>query len=137
MANLDRTIHALEICTSGDCHLGVCPLYSVPDCTFILRTESLELLQIMKENLPRPLTLEEVRQRKPFHLWAEDHLTSAILFPVALVDGFYRDAAGEWFACPDETERREGDPDSYGVTFRFWTGKPSLDLLRQYPLNIE
>lgn len=58
---LDRTIHVLEIC---DCHLGVCPLNSVPDCTFQARLDALELLREMRAMLhpapPRVLSYEEI-----------------------------------------------------------------------------
>lgn len=70
---------------------------------------------------PRVLTLEEVRERKPFHLWAEDTETGAQVFPVAYVGGLYVDSAEDWSVDPDH----RNTPEYYGKSWRFWDKKPT------------
>lgn len=75
---------------------------------------------ILKEKAPKVLTWEEIWEKKPFHAWAEDRFTGAIVFPIAFIDGEYRDAAYDWcMTCTDEHRR------DYGKTYRLWTGRPS------------
>lgn len=70
---------------------------------------------------PRVLTLDEVRERKVFHLWAEDTETGAQVFPVAYVGGLYVDSAEDWSVDPDH----RNTPEYYGKSWRFWDKKPT------------
>lgn len=80
---------------------------------------------LVEKMTPRVLTLEEVLEKKPFHLWAEDLDTGALVFPVALVDGEYRDYANDWGV---DVEPAVTDYESYGKRWRFWSGKPGNEL---------
>lgn len=72
-------------------------------------------------DVPRVLTLEEVKEKKPFVLWVEDLDTGALLFRVALIDNDYRDYSLDW--CVDITV--EENQQDYGKRWRFWDRKPT------------
>ena len=80
-----------------------------------------EINALLKEQEARVLTLEEVRERKPFHLWVEDLETGAQVFPVAYVGGLYVDSAEDWSVDPDH----RNTPEYYGKTWRCWTARPT------------
>ena len=85
-----------------------------------------DALELLKEQEPRMLTLEEVRERKPFHLWVEDLETGAQVFPIAYVGGLYVDSAEDWSVDPDH----RNTPEYYGKTWRCWTAKPTYEQRR-------
>jgi len=78
-------------------------------------------LELLKKQEPRALTLDEVRERKPFCLWAEDLETGAQVFPVAYVGGLYVDRTEDWSVDPDH----RNTPEYYGKSWRFWDKKPT------------
>lgn len=74
---------------------------------------------LRKAQEPRVMTLEEVREKMPFVLWVEDLDARVQVFPVALVDGAYRDGAFDW--CADV----EIEQDDYGKRWRYWDKRPT------------
>lgn len=79
------------------------------------------MLALLKEQEAHVLTLEEVREHKPFHLWVEDLDTGAQVFPVAYVGSLYVDSAEDWSVDPDH----RNTPEYYGKSWRCWTARPT------------
>lgn len=78
-------------------------------------------LELLKEREPRVLTLDEVLERQPFHLWVEEIGMEPQVFPVALVEDIYQDAKFNW-AVDKATLLNDED---YGKCWRFWSAKPT------------
>ena len=53
-------------------------------------------INVLKSQEPRVMTLEEVREKKPFVLWVEDIFTGSRVFPIAYIKGIYQDSALDW-----------------------------------------
>lgn len=80
---------------------------------------------------PRVMTLEEVLERQPFHLWVEEIGMEPQVFPVALVEDIYRDAKFDW-AVDKATLLNDED---YGKCWRFWSVKPTDEQRKATPWN--
>lgn len=94
---------------------------------------AVDALELLKEREPRVLTLDEVRERKPFHLWVEDLETGAQVFPIAYVGGLYVDSAEDWSVDPDH----RNTPEYYGKSWRCWTARPTYEQRRAVKWNDE
>lgn len=144
MTKLEKVIQGLMAHGSGKCEIddGICPYWEEDNCYQHLCQDAMELLEeqnaidlhrdalkLLKEREPRVLTLEEVRERKPFHLWVEDLETGAQVFPVAYVGGLYVDSAEDWSVDPDH----RNTPEYYGKSWRFWDKKPTNEQRQATP----
>lgn len=125
---LDKVINGLTCHVHGDPHTRChkCPYWGtgphgLSQCS-LLFADALDILNIMlKAQEPRAMSLEEVREKKPFCLWVEDLDTGALVFPVAYIDGEYQDRTLDWCVCID----LEAASEDYGVRWRFWTSRPT------------
>ena len=78
-------------------------------------------INALKEREPRVMSLEEVREKKPFVLWVEDLFTGGRIFPVAYIKGIYQDSALDWILDID------APVEEYNITLRFWTSRPTYE----------
>jgi len=101
-----------------DCRKLDCPYCGEGSCVALLANDAYRLLM---EQEPRVMTLEEVREIKPFILWVEDMDTGTPVFPVAYIDGEYRDRAYDWAVCFDWLKVTA----DYGKRWRCWTSRPT------------
>lgn len=116
MTDREKVIKGLEICATGTVSCSKCPMQE--NCKGTSNAAMAAALELLKA---RPLTLDEVREDKPFTLWVEDLDTGALVFPVAYVGGLYVDRAEDWSVDPDHRKT----PEYYGKRWRFWTLKPT------------
>lgn len=80
-----------------------------------------KLKTLSKAQEPRVMSLEEVREKKPFVLWVEDIFTGSRVFPVAYIKGIYQDSALDWILDID------APVEEYNITLRFWTSCPTYE----------
>jgi len=140
MADLDKTIKAMEICNRTDgCH-SKCPYYDEPKldkpCFIKVRFDALELL---KNQQPRLLTVEEVINhysvpeeiRHDADKWVDYQSDIA---PLYWEFRFYTDKyIGHWRAYNAVGNRVEKYKNDYGIIWRCWTAKPTEEQCKAVP----
>ena len=134
----EEAIEVLKCCMTDDCdncQMKAENVYRCAESSFapafveVPKEMLLQVLEMAQAQQPRVLTLEEVRERKPFHLWAEDTETGAQVFQVAYVGGLYVDSAEDWSVDPDH----RNTPEYYGKSWRFWDKKPTNEQRQATP----
>lgn len=131
MADKEKVILGLEICTNPGSCSERCPYYHIEitegSCDYFLLTDALALL---KEQEPRVMVLEEVLESdKPF------------LIEVVTGNITWASCFGEYCLCNEMIVRmvdNDGAVDDryeemYGTKWRCWTSRPSEQQMRDTP----
>lgn len=118
MTKAEKVIAGLQRCVIDNCTQGSkCPYYSEKDC---LTTLLYDVLELLKEQMPRVLTLDEVITAKKLDVWIE-HTSESIVQPLILIETEMTDKIQTAYFSPMLVRSIK----TYGKTWRCWTARPT------------